>query len=353
MPRGRDWLDDALRDPTAAMRTSLAALDDEHRDLLVALLDAPPSWVSERELAHALRSHHPGLLSRAPHELIDSLAGHFLRVAEGSIGWVHPSWRDLAIETLAADAERRARFLRVAGIDGIELAISVGGGAHGERNLPLAVDDGDWDVLATRSLELARELEPDGVTRLLRALMEATRLAPGTWPQREAAALARAVLAETSGRLGGAELPLPLLEAWLEAWLEAARILPDAPEPPKFSHAWAHLVPDPPFDRPEQIARAEEWLAFAEVLERYLPSDLAGLGFPDRYGDVLDALADAGREDLGDETLHLALERLARLAPSPKWIVRQTLLETPEEPPAPEPLPPGAVSVASVLRDLD
>ncbi|MEA2468001.1 MAG: hypothetical protein QOJ57_2127, partial [Thermoleophilaceae bacterium] len=60
VPRDRDWLDDALRDPTAAMRTSLAALDDEHRDLLVALLDAPPSWVSERELAHALRSHHPG-----------------------------------------------------------------------------------------------------------------------------------------------------------------------------------------------------------------------------------------------------------------------------------------------------
>ncbi|MEA2431707.1 MAG: hypothetical protein QOI19_2180, partial [Thermoleophilaceae bacterium] len=219
-PRGnfaRRSVDGALRDPTEAMRSSLAALESEHRDLLVALLDAPAGWVSERDLTRALRRHHPGGLTRAPHELIDRLADHFLRVSEGSVGWVHPSWRDLVIDDLAAHAEARRRFLRVAGIDGVGLALSVAGGALGERSLPLVVDDADWDVLTTRSLELARELDSDALARLLHALAEACAHAPEPWSRREAAALAREVLAATAAQVGDAAAPLPLLEAWLEA----------------------------------------------------------------------------------------------------------------------------------------
>src|SRR3954451_1044110 len=126
-PDGR-WLDEALRNPTTAMQASLDALEDEHRHLLVALLDAPPSWVSERDLTRALRRHHPGGLTRSPHELIDRLADHFLRASDGNVGWVHPSWRDLVIDRLSADAGARSRFTRVAGIEGVELALSVAGG---------------------------------------------------------------------------------------------------------------------------------------------------------------------------------------------------------------------------------
>jgi hypothetical protein len=343
------WLDDALRNPTAAMRASFDALEDEHRDLLVALLDAPPSWVSERDLTHALRRHHPGGLTRAPHELIDRLADHFLRVADGNVGWVHPSWRDLVIDRLAADAEARARFLRVAGIEGIELAVSVGGGGRGERNLPLASSDADWDLLTTRSLELARELDSDGVTRLIRAVAEPTRAAPAEWERREAAALARGVLEATAPLLTEAEISLPLAEAWLEA----AQAVPGDVEPPHFTRAWAHMVPTATFERPEDTARADDWLALAEILERYLPWDLAGFGFPDRYEDVLDALADAGRAAPADHALDRPLERLARLAPQPRWVVRHTFISVPDDPPIPEPLTSGPVSIESVLRDLD
>jgi hypothetical protein len=353
-PRGnfaRRSVDGALRDPTEAMRSSLAALESEHRDLLVALLDAPAGWVSERDLTRALRRHHPGGLTRAPHELIDRLADHFLRVSEGSVGWVHPSWRDLVIDDLAAHAEARRRFLRVAGIDGVGLALSVAGGALGERSLPLVVDDADWDVLTTRSLELARELDSDALARLLHALAEACAHAPEPWSRREAAALAREVLAATAAQVGDAAAPLPLLEAWLEA----AAATPDAPDPPSFGYAWARLLPSPPFDDPAEIARADDWLALAEVLWRHRRGELHELGFPDRYGDIHAALVDAGRTTPDDPALSRALMRLARLVPdAPGLLPVLPLLES-EELKLSEPLPetaPGAFSVASVLRDL-
>jgi len=69
-----------LTTPTAAMATSLATLGEDHRDLLVALLDTPPGPVSERELTAALRRHHEGSLSHPPVELVDRLTDHFLRV---------------------------------------------------------------------------------------------------------------------------------------------------------------------------------------------------------------------------------------------------------------------------------
>jgi Mrp family chromosome partitioning ATPase len=70
-----------LTTPTEAMVTSFGALGEEHRDVLVALLDTPPGPVPERELVSALRRHHDGSLSRPPLHLVDRLADHFLRVS--------------------------------------------------------------------------------------------------------------------------------------------------------------------------------------------------------------------------------------------------------------------------------
>jgi hypothetical protein len=75
----RDAVRTELETPTTAMSASFDALGEEHRALLVALLDAPAGVVNERELAGALRRHHPGL-SQPPAELIDRLTDHFLKV---------------------------------------------------------------------------------------------------------------------------------------------------------------------------------------------------------------------------------------------------------------------------------
>jgi hypothetical protein len=69
-----------LTTATEAMAASYDTLSTEHRDVLLALLDAPPGPVAERELLAALRRHHDGSLSTAPVQLVDRLADHFLRV---------------------------------------------------------------------------------------------------------------------------------------------------------------------------------------------------------------------------------------------------------------------------------
>ncbi len=73
--------DDAvLGQPTEAMAASYAALEHEHRELLLAMLDSPPGPVAERDLAAALRRHASTGLPKAPVELVDRLSDHFLRV---------------------------------------------------------------------------------------------------------------------------------------------------------------------------------------------------------------------------------------------------------------------------------
>jgi hypothetical protein len=73
--------DDAvLYCPTEAMAASYNALEHEHRELLLAMLDSPPGPVAERDLAAALRRHASSGLPKAPVELVDRLSDHFLRV---------------------------------------------------------------------------------------------------------------------------------------------------------------------------------------------------------------------------------------------------------------------------------
>ena len=143
-------IEEELASPTEAMRTSFRALESEHRELLISLLDAPAGLIDERELAAVVRRHHAGGLSRPVCELIDRLTDHFLRVTPLGIGWVHPSWRDLVIDELREDPDARRRFLSVSAIDGVTLAVSAAGGSTGERTLPLLLDDADWDALGDR-----------------------------------------------------------------------------------------------------------------------------------------------------------------------------------------------------------
>ncbi|HEY6399738.1 MAG TPA: ATP-binding protein, partial [Solirubrobacteraceae bacterium] len=172
--------------PTEAMRTSFQALQDDHRELLIALLDAPAGLIDERELAAIVRRHHAGGLSRRPAELIDRLTDHFLRITPLGIGWVHPSWRDLVIDELREDTAGRRRFLEACGVHGTMLALSHGGGIAGERALPLLVSDADWDLLRDRLRQLLRELEDQDLARVLLTLDGTLRANIGASKTREA-----------------------------------------------------------------------------------------------------------------------------------------------------------------------
>ena len=113
------------------------------------------------------------------------------------VDWVHPSWRDLVIESLAADPAERWRFLRRTGVDGAAIALSTEGGAAGERARPLLQQDADWDALGDGLYTLCADIDEAGAVRLLEVLAAA-----GDDPEVQGAGRARAHAAGV-GRQGG------------------------------------------------------------------------------------------------------------------------------------------------------
>jgi hypothetical protein len=311
-----------IREPTAAMAASYGALASDLRAVLIALLDTVPGLVTERELTTALRRHSPECLSRPIAESVDQLADHFLRrVPPASVTWVHPSWRDLVIDELAADDRARSDFLRACSIHGAALALSTAGGSTGERALPLLRQDADWDALGDRLATILPELHPPETTLLLAALSEANTSAP-TDARVELDALA----GETLSRLGAAwhaAVPVGILAAWV---LVAAG-LGEPPALPTVAVAatWIDALPPtaPDLTVTGQIGALDDWLALAELLTAHAPEMLQRFDFPASQTATLRAIIAAARHlpradiDPPARTLLVrVLRRIARLVPA-------------------------------------
>jgi hypothetical protein len=362
-----------IRMPTVAMATSLHALPAEYRALLVALLDVPPGPVPERELAAAARRHALGL-PKPPAELVDRLTDHFVRtVPPLSVTWVHPSWRDLVILDLAADGEQRRMFLSRCSVDGILLALSVGGGREGERVLPLLDDDADWDALAGRVHSLGEELEPNGLGRLLHVLGAALAADLGGRTSAELEAITAELLGVLARRwdAGAQAIPVDLLEALVAA---RRQLRGDPPPLPEIVPTWEALRPSwarIDVTSPHQLTRVDDWLRLAALVRDVAPGFLEWAGFPTRQWEqlrllVFDASRLAGAED-PPPTVHLlaaCLRRLDDVAPEvAAGAARVAAALTPARPvewtsvdvdPALPPDTGAAIAIVTrILRDLE
>ncbi len=313
-------IEQELASPTEAMRTSFRALESEHRELLISLLDAPAGLIDERELAAVVRRHHAGGLSRPVCELIDRLTDHFLRVTPLGIGWVHPSWRDLVIDELREYPDARRRFLSVSAVDGVTLAVSGAGGSTGERTLPLLLDDADWDALGDRLHELRPELEDRELARVLLALSGAIAVVGDPYRARELDSLIANVLRTTRRAWDEQGGPVPVF--LLETWYGANACLATPVASPQLAPTWAELHPGAlllEHPDPGELARTEEWLEFAEMLRRYDLSALEWFGFFTKDRDLLERLIVTLTRTSADEELRplaeSVLARIERLVP--------------------------------------
>jgi hypothetical protein len=291
---------------------------------------------------------------------------------------VHPSWRDLVIERLAADAGARRAFLARAELDGLLLALSVAGGSAGTRSFPLLVEDGDWDLLTDRLVALARELDDHDALRVLVALSAALDALPR--PGRdEPEAVADAVLVTLHRRWWSVKrsrhrvAAAPVTVAALVAWLELDDRVVTAHDCLAAQLAWRTLKPrrtDGLSD--EELSRVDDWLWLTEVLQDLRPSALDDLHFPtvgfdgDDY-DLLHAvwraaLPPQGCDDAGRVALGAGIHRrLARLR-LPFTIIYGEGLQAAAVEYAPAAIdvdrvrggPPGPATgtVARILRDL-
>ena len=264
----RELVERELASPTDAMRTSFKALESEHRELLISLLDAPAG-------------------------LIDELRG---------------------------DPVARRQFLSVSGVDGVTLAVSRAGGATGERTLPLLITDADWDAFGDRLHELLRELEDRDLVRILLAVGGALGAVNDRAQTRELDSLAVNLLGATRGAWDQRHGPVPvfLLEAW---YAINARVINQV-VPPLLAPTWAELHPGTLLlEHPEagELTRTEEWLELAEVLSRYDRPVLEALDFFGRDRDLLERLIVTLTRACTDEDLRplceSVLARIERLVP--------------------------------------
>lgn len=307
-----------IREPTEAMAESFHALPDEYRALLVALLDASPGVVDERELG-AVARQHSDTLPRPAHELVDRLTDHFVRIVPpDGVTWVHPSWRDLVIDELARDEHARRRFLSRCSLEGLLLGLSVGGGAGGGRRFPLIGDDADWDAVAARMATLVPELDDPAVFRLLASLRTAREASEDPREAAEVDALATFALDAVAQAWRGAHTPVPV--TLLEAWFALAAHVADVPRQPDVAPTWIELLPTAPVDpaSTSEVDRVGDWLRLAELLAERSPGTLAPFGFPGRQAEVLDALVKIPKPIEPDAAalLRRAVLRLARIDPA-------------------------------------
>jgi len=324
-PRVIRLVEAELIQPTDAMRNSFRALSEEHRELLIALLDAPAGLIDERELAATVRRHHAGGLSRPPGELIDRLTDHFVRVTQLGIGWVHPSWRDLVIGELREDTAARQRFLAACGTYGVMLALSREGGVAGERTLPLLITDRDWDALGDRLAALVCELDDHDLVRLLTALREALSAALEPGPEAEAQSLAHYVLGAACRAWSKQPRVLPVF--LLEAWYALNAAIPEPVASPPIDHTWAELHPPrrlllEPITLPV-LQQLDDWLALVQVLVRYEPA-LREFRFDDHDQELLGHLAVGLLQEITPDARPLAesvLDRIRDLAPDYSFLV--------------------------------
>src|SRR5205823_5145497 len=137
-----------LQDPTHEMRVAFERLTKVHKVLLFALIDVDSNSVLTQR--HDLTSLATKLVPASDdadfNRLLRELSEGFLRINQVKIDvnrtchqvqWIHPSCRDLAIEELGRSHQFRQKFLRECSLSGVEVAISIGGGAAGDRTLPL------------------------------------------------------------------------------------------------------------------------------------------------------------------------------------------------------------------------
>jgi hypothetical protein len=292
-----------LEQPTTEMRTSLAALSEEHRALLFALLGAwtTPTALDSLEYRVVEYLGHPMVTAIGPlAELIDE---HFIRIrrdAKGSanrvIDWVHPSVRDSVIEHLIEHDLERFRFLSTATYPAMLLALSIAGGPEGTLQLPLIRSDTDWGAANQRAAQLIETGDDEQRVAILEGLL-AILSSEGGNPT--STAEVRAIAETTLNLLLRAwqhpdlALPVRMLDAYYRLSIRAGVLVPA----PDLRPTWTHMTDAAArtvADVRGELTSFDEWLNLVSLLRWAEPRFLAIVGFPEAalplFAGFLDAL---------------------------------------------------------------
>ena len=290
-----EQINSAIRNPTERMRKTFSALPGAHKWFLISFLEAGAD--SERACVFASYDSHCPLDERRPAaEVFDELRESFV-TGEEEIDWMHPSYRDLVIDELSADAGLQHEFLSSMGLSGIKLAISDTGGEEGDRSFPLMNLPDSWDILVARCQSLVRTSDTPESVELITALHSARKEIRDSSQARRVTAILSQVCEDVRQRWNATREPLSAED--LDAYVIATTDLRPLPPLP---------ILDPSWERAEGALRKEleesgealmrhpsairEWLAMVSVILNAEPRFLKQIGFPTRNVDDIVRLSD-------------------------------------------------------------
>ena len=232
--------------------------------------------------------------------------GELLRGAQRTgptLGWMHPSMRDLLINHLMEHESERRQFIANAGLDGFLLAISSEGGVKGERQFPLLRDAADWAKLEERASQLPSELEPHRAPLMLTSLSQAVakmRAERSPLAERLTSIAGRTLRAlRDKFDAEGAPIPLPVLRAYVQLSIRV-RPLPPLPD---MSATWQAIAPSPEdvVDLAlNEIEDFQRFLALVGFVHGAEPRFLAQVEFRQRYANAMEEIVSTAEAVVAD-----------------------------------------------------
>jgi hypothetical protein len=204
------------------------------------------------------------------------------------VRWIHPSYRDLVVGELAADAGLRSRFLEVADFEGVKLCVSQAGGSSGERRQPL---------LSRRCLKLIDESDGERAVALVKVLRSAMVDLEGDEERRVIAALASCCEAL---KVKWDRSQVAIKQELLRELFDAGILVDPLPVAPKLEPTWRSAVSALRETLKVSVEKSVtvdasvvlEWSLLTELLTKNEPRFLRQVNFPKALvGDITQLLA--------------------------------------------------------------
>jgi len=276
----------AIDHPTDRMQRAFSKLDDSQKWLLIALLDCG-RMPTKGEVEESFRRFCE--VRRPVAEEIEILDGTFVEQTGRGIEWIHPSYRDLVIQELERDESRGALFLESCSLTGLELSISVAGGAKGERRFPLMTGPRSWATVRKRLVDLIRNADSQidlySILRAVRTAMQSSQEVTDVQPY--LADIINTCCVEAKSRID--TLNKPIFGFVLDEFLQSTMTLVPPPPMPNMSltlraadDRYQEAVADAPGKRPDEVA-IKEWARIVGVISRSDQRVLRQAGFPENF----------------------------------------------------------------------
>ena len=285
-----------LEEPTRPMKLSFDNLSVQHKSFLIGLLDVKQMPTPE-DTYESYRRHNTGDKSISAESVSKDLLGHFLRESDRSstkksIQWVHPTWRDLVIQTLHDNEYYRQPFLRSATLDGVLLALSTAGGKDGERIVPLLVDPADWASLEGAATSLIKSGQLDAIQALLTSLDTLARSlridGPAGQVHKESfQAVLTSILLECTKRWNAGSDPIPILS--LQTYAKLSVLIDPIPPVPSLKLSWIHYWDSAKMALTNRVTTENglgavmSWFEYVQLVESTEPRFLTQSKFPEEY----------------------------------------------------------------------